>query len=515
MLISLSLAIVMIEIDKLAVNVALPAIQHDFLSPFGLLQWTLSAYMLTLAAGLVIGGRLGDIFGRRRILLAGIAIFSVASLLGGLTQTPAELILARGVQGAGAALMYPAAFALVGTAYPEGRRGRALGAIATAAGFGMAAGPLLGGLLVQALSWRWVFFINPIVGIATVALVLRFVEEVRDPDADRRVDLPGALVLALALGGLMLACIEAADADQPLFVVSAFVAGAILLAGFVAIERRSPVPLLRLGLLRRHAFAGVQVVAVVSMFVVIAWLFVTTLELQHVLGASPLEAGVLLLPYVLAFLVLARPAGALTDRVGYWVPLVGGLAIMAAVMGILGLAAGSVPYDRLWALYALVGASQAMIWPALAATTINLSPPGEVGVAQGILQTGRWLAGALGVAVVGAVFSELHRGNLHERLGKAGFRASSELVKELDGLLAGSHAARARAAELAGGRGIPAIEGVARASEEHAMATSLIVLAVIAAVGVIVAAGLLRDARPRLATAGAGRAVGSRAGRGA
>src|SRR4051794_10034277 len=348
----------MIEIDKLAVNVALPAIQHDFQASFGVLQWTIGAYMLTLAALLVVGGRLGDILGRRRMFVAGIVVFAGASLLAGVAQTSVELILARALQGGGAAFMYPATFVLVASAYPEERRTRAVAVIATAAGFGMAIGPLVGGLLVQTLSWRWVFFMNPIVALVAIPLTLRFVREERDPDAERRIDVPGVVALTAGLTALMFAFIQAADGSDGTIVGIAVGLALALLGAFVAIERRSPAPLVRFALLRRPAFAGLQVVAIVSMFVVIAWLFITTLELQHAFGASPLATGVFVLPYVLTFFVLARPAGALTDRIGYRVPLVGGLALLAVAMCVLGLAARSVAYDELWYLFVLVGATQ-------------------------------------------------------------------------------------------------------------------------------------------------------------
>jgi EmrB/QacA subfamily drug resistance transporter len=407
-LLAASTAIVMVEIDKLAVNVALPAIAGDLHQGLAELQWTISAYMLAMAALLIPGGRLGDVLGRRRLYLLGIGVFALASLACGLAQNATELIVGRAAQGVGAAAMYPATSALLATAYPPERRGWAQGMLAAAAGFGMAAGPLVGGVLVEGLSWRWIFFVNPIISIGAIVLTLGWVAEQRDPHADRRQDPLGLITLATGVVAVLFACIQAGAGDlAPALVAGA--AGLGLLAAFVAIERRSAAPLLDLELLGRPGFAGIQVAASIAMLAIIAWLFVTTLELQDVYGHSAVHTGLLLLPYVIAFTALSSRFGALTDRVGVRGPLAGGLVLLGVAMALLAALCGPVGYDRLWPAFALVGVAQALIWPGLSTGTINIAGPERAGVATGVLQAGRWLGGAFGVAAIGGIYAAAQR----------------------------------------------------------------------------------------------------------
>ena len=311
-----SVATFMLLLDITVVNTALPAIEEDLGASFTDLQWVVDAYTLTLAAVVLTAGSLADRLGRRRVFAIGLGIFSVASLVAGLATDPTFLNIARGVQGVGGAAMFAVSLALIAQEFHAGReRGMAMGVYGATIGLAVAFGPLVGGAVVDSLGWEWIFFLNVPIGIAAIAISYARVRESRDPNATR-VDWPGLVTFSSSLFLLVLALIRGNEEGWgSSLIVGLFAAAAVLLAAFIAIERRAAEPMLPLGLFKRPAFTGVQLAAFGisgSMFALFLYL---TLYLQNFLGHSPTEAGLRYLPLTVAVFLVAPIAGALLSKV--------------------------------------------------------------------------------------------------------------------------------------------------------------------------------------------------------
>src|SRR3954452_25448398 len=305
----------MLLLDITVVNVALPDIRQDLGASFEDLQWVVDAYALALATFMLTAGSLADLLGRRRIFVAGLAIFTLASLLCGLSQSPTALNLARALQGVGGAAMFATSLALLAAAFTGRERGTALGIWGATTGASVAIGPLVGGVLVEHVSWQSIFFVNLPIGLAAIAVTLRMVGESRDPHAGG-IDWPGLVTFSAGLFALVYALVRGnAEGWGSSTIVGLFVASAVLLTLFVVIEHRRANPMLALTLFGKPAFAGVSIVAFclsASMFSMFLYL---TLYLQNTLGFSPLEAGVRFLPATLLSFFVAPIAGRLAGRV--------------------------------------------------------------------------------------------------------------------------------------------------------------------------------------------------------
>src|SRR5215211_6893279 len=313
-LLAVCLATFMLLLDVTIVNVALPDIRRELGGSFTDMQWVVDAYALGLATLLLASGSLADLIGRRRVFLAGIAIFVSASLVCGFAGTPTMLNLARGVQGAGGALMFATSLALIAQEFAPDERGTAFGLWGATTGFSVAVGPLVGGVLTEHLGWEWIFFVNVPVGLITAWMTFAQVRE-SEPDTSARIDWAGVVTFSGSLFCLVLALIEGNDkgwSSAP--IVGLLAASVVLMAAFAAVELRSERPMLDLRLFRIPAFTGAQITAFVlhaSMFSMFLYLVI---YMQSVLGYSPLEAGVRFLPVsVLSFLV-ATEAGKLAER---------------------------------------------------------------------------------------------------------------------------------------------------------------------------------------------------------
>src|SRR5215211_1375107 len=297
-LVIVCLAQFMVILDATVVNVALPSIQVDLGFSRADLQWVINAYTLTFGGFLLLGGRAGDLFGRRRLFLAGVALFSTASLLCGLATSETWLVVARGLQGLGGALVSPAALSIITTTFAEGEdRTKALGVWSAIAAGGGAFGLLLGGVLTDTLSWEWIFFVNVPIGIATAMLALRYVPESHAQAEERGVDLPGAITVTSGLVVLVYAIVKAEDFGWGSARTIGLAAIAFaLLAAFVVIERRTSAPLIRLGIFRVRSLAGANTVLLLVVGGLFAFFFFASLYVQQILGCSPLEAGLAFLP---------------------------------------------------------------------------------------------------------------------------------------------------------------------------------------------------------------------------
>ena len=311
-------------LDGTVVNLALPRIADDLDASFGGLQWILNGYTLALAALILLGGGLGDRFGRRRIFVMGAIGFTVASLLCAISMNVPMLVGARVLQGVAAALLTPGSLAIIQASFAPEDRGRAIGLWSGLGGVGTAIGPFLGGWLVDAASWRWIFLLNVPLGIAVVTVAVRHVPETRDPNATGRMDLPGAVLGALALAGLTLGLSETS------WLLA--IAGAALLVAFVVVERRTTQPLVPMSLFRRRVFSGTNVVTLLLYGALGVVFFLLGLVLQGPLGYTPLQAGVATVPITLAMLFLSSRAGALAERIGPRIPMTVGPLLVAAAM---------------------------------------------------------------------------------------------------------------------------------------------------------------------------------------
>jgi EmrB/QacA subfamily drug resistance transporter len=331
-------------LDGTVVNAALPAIAKDLDSSLADLQWVLTGYLLTLGSFLVIGGSLGDLFGRRRMFVAGLAGFAVASLLCGLAPSNATLIVARCLQGMAAALLVPGSLAIISASFRPEDRGRAIGAWSGLAGVASALGPFLGGWLIDSVSWRWVFLINlPLIAVAIV-FALRHVPETRDWDADRRIDVRGGAVLAFGLGGLVYALIEGPANGWRGTSLVLGIAGLVALAAFVWVERTSSHPMIPLDVFRSRQFSGANLVTLVVYAALGATTFLLVVHLQTDLGYSALEAGAALLPITVLMMLFSARSGALAQRIGPRIPMTVGPLVVGAGMALLVMVEPGVSY---------------------------------------------------------------------------------------------------------------------------------------------------------------------------
>ena len=340
-------ALFMLMLDNTVVNVALPSIQRDVHASLSALEWTVNAYTLTFAVLLVTGGRLGDIFGRRKMFLFGVAVFGASSLAIGLAPSDTVLIAFRAVQGVGAAFMMPATLSIITQAFPAEQRGTAIGTWAGVSALALAIGPVVGGFLTEYVSWRAIFFINPPIAVIATAVTLFATRDSRDETVDRTVDYLGIAALTIGLTALVLALVEGNSWHwgSPA-IIGLFALSAISLTAFVAIERRVRAPMIDFAFFRSRTSAGANVVGFLVSFAMFAQFFFLTLYMQNVLHYSPLQTGVRFLPSTVVIIVMGPLAGRLTDRVGPRPLMTLGLTLVASC------AADPVAADgphRLWA----------------------------------------------------------------------------------------------------------------------------------------------------------------------
>ncbi|TFZ06348.1 DHA2 family efflux MFS transporter permease subunit [Ramlibacter henchirensis] len=394
-------------VDGTVVNVALPAIQRALDASVYQAQWVVESYALLLAALLLVGGALGDRYGRRRVFVIGVALFGVASLLCALSQTVHQLIAARALQGVGGALLVPGSLALISAHFPEEERGRAFGTWAGFSGITSAVGPLLGGWLVDHFSWAWAFAVNlPLVALV-LAITLARVPESRPREAPGRLDLRGALLATVGLGGVVFAFIEAPTRGwRAAEVVAALVLGVAALIGFVFAERRHPAPMLPLRLLRQTDFAGANLLTLLLYAALGGGLFYVPLNLIQVQGLSATAAGAALLPFIAILFLLSRWAGGLVDRHGARKPLIVGPLIAGAGFALLLLPGTGASYWRDFLPgIAVLGLGMAIAIAPLTTAVMNAVGPGDAGTASGVNNAMSRVAGLLAIAVFGWIMA--------------------------------------------------------------------------------------------------------------
>jgi EmrB/QacA subfamily drug resistance transporter len=429
-------ALFMIMLDNTVVNVALPSIQKDLGASISGLEWTINGYTLSFAVLLATGGRLGDIFGRRRMFLAGVTIFAAASATAGLAPDETSLVVSRVVQGVGAALMMPGTLSIITDVFPPEERGKAMGTWAGVSALALAIGPVLGGFLTESVTWRAIFYINIPVAIGAVLATLFAVRESRDTSVGRDVDYPGVAIITAGLTALVLALVEGnAWGWGSTEIIGLLAVAVIALPLFVAVENRVKAPIVQFDLLGDRNFLGAVVVALVVSFAMLGVFFFLALYMQDILGYSPLEAGVRFLPMTLAIVAVAPIAGRLADRYGPRWLIGGGLTLVAASLFTFSGIAVDSSYLDLLPGFMLLGIGIAMTMSPMTSAAMNAVPVQKAGVASGVLSMFRMVGGSLGVAVTGAIFQALVTSQLGTLLTGSGITSSQRdgIAEQLGG----------------------------------------------------------------------------------
>jgi EmrB/QacA subfamily drug resistance transporter len=401
-----SVALFMVVLDNLVVSTALPVIRTDLGASLEELEWTVNAYTLTFAVLLLTGAALGDRFGRRRVFVAGLTIFTGASAAAALAPTMDALVVARAIQGIGGAIVTPLTLTILSEAFPKEKRGLALGAWSGIAGLAVASGPLVGGAVIDGISWQWIFWLNVPIGILLVPLAFGFLRETKGPA--NRLDLPGLALVSAGLFGLVWGLINGnGDGWTSPQIVASLGLGAVLTAAFVVWELRASAPMLPMRFFRNRAFAAANGASLLMYFGMFGSIFLLVQFLQTVQGNSPLGAGLRVLPWTAMPMIVAPIAGALSDRIGGRPLMAGGLALQAIGLGWLAaVSTPTVPYTELVIPFILSGTGMAMFFAPVANVVLSSVRPEEEGQASGANNAIREVGGVFGVAVLATVFSQ-------------------------------------------------------------------------------------------------------------
>ncbi len=403
-LFAVSFGLFMIMLDNTVVNVALPTMQRDLHVSISQLEWVVIAYALTFAALLITGGKLGDLYGRRRIFVVGLAIFTLSSLACGLAPTAGFLIGARAVQGAGAALMNPATLSIIVATFPPRQRGTAIGIWAGVSALALAIGPLGGGLITEHINWNWIFFVNIPIGALAIVVSQLVIRESRDTSVEQSIDAPGLITSGAGLFFLSYALVEGnRHGWTSPEILSFFALGFAVLSAFVVLQQRRRLPLLDLSLFRIGAFTGANIVAMLVSLSMFGVFFFVTLYVQNILHYSPAKAGATFLPMVLLIIFIAPIAGRLSDRIGSRWLMGGGMTLLGISLLL---------YERVtvhssfWTLLPpmLVGGfGMAMTMSPMTSAAMGAVPVDKAGVGSGVLNSFRQVGGSLGIALMGAI----------------------------------------------------------------------------------------------------------------
>ncbi len=399
-----SVALFMVVLDNLVVSTALPVIRTDLDASIEQLEWTVNAFTLTFAVFLLTGAALGDRFGRRRMFIGGLSLFTLASAAAALAPSMEALIAARAVQGIGGAIVMPLTLTLLSAAFPAEKRGVALGAWSGIAGLAVAAGPLVGGAVVEGIAWQWIFWLNVPIGLVLLP-VSRLLTESHGPD--KALDLRGLALASVGMLGLVWGLVNGnEDGWGSPQIIGSLVTGVASLAAFVAWEARSPQPMLPLRFFRDRAFAAANGASLAMYFGMFGSIFLLSQFFQTAQGYSPLEAGLRVLPWTAMPMVVAPIAGALSDRIGGRPFLAGGLALQAIGLGwIAAVSEADIGYSSLVGPFILSGIGMGMFFAPVANIVLSAVGARDEGKASGASNAIREVGGVFGVAVLASIFA--------------------------------------------------------------------------------------------------------------
>jgi len=400
-----SIGLFMVVLDNLVVNVALPSIHRDLGASIQALEWTVNAYVLAYAVMLLTGAALGDRFGRKRMFIAGIALFTASSAAAAVSLSTGLLIAARASQGIGAAIVTPLTLTLLADAFPPERRGIALGVWSGISGTAVALGPLVGGAVIQAASWHWIFWINVPIGMVLVVLAATRLTESHGPSA--RLDLGGLALASTGLFGVVFGLVQSQSLGwtNP-EVVIALAAGLVLVLAFIRYELRTAEPMLPLSFFAKRSFAVTNAVSLAMYFGMFGSIFLLSQFLQNVLGNTPLQAGVKLLAWTGATMVAAPLAGYFSERYGSRLFMVAGLAMQALALGWLAsITTTDMSYASMVVPFILAGAGMGLVFAPSASAVLASVRTDQAGQASGATNAIRELGGTLGIAVLATVFT--------------------------------------------------------------------------------------------------------------
>ncbi len=400
-----SIGLFMVVLDNLVVNVALPSIHRELGASIQALEWTVNAYVLAYAVLLLTGAALGDRFGRKRMFMAGIGLFTVSSAAAALAPSIGLLIAARATQGVGAAIATPLTLTLLADAFPPAQRGAALGIWSGISGIAVALGPLVGGAVIQLSSWHWIFWINVPIGAVLVALAAARLTESHGPE--RTLDVPGLMLASTGLLGIVYGLVRSQSVGWGATeIIVPLVVGTVLVIGFVIRELRTPDPMLPMRFFANRGFAVTNVVSLAMYFGMFGSIFFLSQFLQNVLHNSPLQAGVKLLAWTGATLVVSPLAGYFAERLGSRLFMAAGLALQAIALGWLAtIASVDTSYVSMVAPFVLAGTGMSLVFAPAANAVLASVRTEEAGQASGATNAIRELGGVLGIAVLGTVFT--------------------------------------------------------------------------------------------------------------
>jgi EmrB/QacA subfamily drug resistance transporter len=402
-----SLALFMVSLDNLVVTTALPVIRRELHASISQLEWTVNAYTLTFAVLLLTGAALGDRFGRRRMFVLGLLLFTGASAAAALSTSANALDIARALQGVGGAIVTPLTLTILSAAVPKERRGLALGIWGGVGGLAVALGPLLGGAIVSGVSWNWIFWLNVPIGLALAPLAYRQLEETKG--ADRGLDLPGLGLVSAGLLGVVWGLVRGNELGwTSAGILTPIAVGTLLVAAFVAWELRAPSPMLPMEFFRNRTFALTNVASLLMFFGMFGSIFFLAQFFQTVQGYSPLQSGLRILPWTAMPIFIAPIAGALSDRIGGHRLMAAGLALQSAgLLWIAAISTPTTPYADLVGPFMLSGIGMALFFAPVANVVLSAVRPEQEGKASGANNAIRELGGVFGVAVLAAVFSHV------------------------------------------------------------------------------------------------------------
>lgn len=482
----------MAMLDNTVVNVALPRMQVDLGATVSELQWVVDGYTLFFASFMLSGGTLGDLFGRRRAFLAGLAVFTAGSAMSAAAPTAGVLIAARSVQGFGAALLMPGTLAIIANTFRgDAERARAIGLWAGISGLALAGGPIVGGLLVDNFGWQSVFLVNLPIGVVAFVLAMVVVPESADPQG-RRLDVPGQVLAITGLGALTYALIEGNNRGWRSPAILALLIGSTLLLGaFVAVERRTPTPMLQLAPFRNSTFAAANAVGWLISFGMFGMFFFLSLLLQEVQSATPLEAGLMSLPATMTIAVTAPFAGRLAGRFGSRWPMAVGMALTGAGLLLLVRLGPDTHFPDFWWSLPFIGLGMGLVMAPMTSAVMATVPRRRAGMASATTSTSREMGGVFGIALLGAIVTNQYAAALTGKLG--GLHLPQRVQ---DAIITASQSGPASVSHARRGLDVVLIRRLVDESFVDAVHIALVVAAVAVLAGALLSLVFVRE-RPR------------------